>query len=64
MDEVIRILMHRDGIDRTEVKSMIKSFFDDAEDAINSGDSEALEDILMDDLGLEPDYIPQLLGLF
>lgn len=64
MDEVIRILMHRDGIDRTEAKSMIKGFFDDAEDAIGSGDYEAVEDILMDDLGLEPDYIPQLLGLF
>ena len=56
--------MHRDGIDRTEAKSMIKGFFDDAEDAISSGDYEAVEDILMDDLGLEPDYIPQLLGLF
>lgn len=64
MDEVIRILMHRDGIDKVEAKDMIKSFFDDAEDAINSGDYEAIEDILMDDLGLEPDYIPQLLELF
>lgn len=64
MDEIIRILMHRDGIDKTEAKSMIKGFFNDAEDAIDSGDYEAIEDILMDDLGLEPDYIPQLLGLF
>lgn len=64
MDEVIRILMHRDGIDKAEAKNMIKGFFDDVEDVINSGDYEAIEDILMDDLGLEPDYIPQLLGLF
>lgn len=64
MDEVIRILMHRDGIDRTEAKSMIQNFLSDAEDAINTGDCEVVEELLMDDLGLDPDYIPQLLGLF
>lgn len=64
MDEVIRILMHRDGINRTEAKSMIQDFLNDAEDAINTGDYEAVEELLMDDLGLDPDYIPQLLGLF
>lgn len=64
MNEVITILMHRDGIDREDAKAMIRGFLADAEDYIASGDYEAIEELLMDDLGLEPDYIPQLLGLF
>lgn len=68
MEAIIKILMERDGMSRleaenwlTETKARIQSVIDGQA----GGDPfEALldiEEIVMDDLGLEPDYIDQLI---
>ena len=64
MERVIKILMARDGYDRDEATMYVNAFLKDAESYIECGDIEGLEDLLMDDLGLEPDYLPALLGLY
>lgn len=62
MDEIINILMKRDGLTRDEATMSYNNFLENAQSYIDSGDEEALEDLLMDELGLEPDYIFDILG--
>lgn len=62
MDEIINILMKRDGLTRDEATMSYNNFLENAQSYIDSGDGEALEDLLMDELGLEPDYIFDILG--
>lgn len=62
MDKIINILMKRDGLTRDEATLTYNAFLEDAQSYIDSGDEEALEDLLMDELGLEPDYIFDILG--
>lgn len=68
MEAIIKILMERDGMSRLEAenwlmetKARIQSVIDGQ---AGGGPFEALldiEEIVMDDLGLEPDYIDQLI---
>lgn len=62
MEEVIRILMRRDGMTR---EAAVELCFDTREEifqAIQAGESyDEVEDILMYNLGLEPDYIMNFL---
>lgn len=62
MDKIINILMKRDGLTRDEATLSYNNFLENAQSYIDSGDEEALEDLLMDELGLEPDYIFDILG--
>lgn len=62
MDKIINILMKRDGLTRDEATMSYNNFLENAQSYIDSGDGEALEDLLMDELGLEPDYIFDILG--
>lgn len=62
MDKIINILMKRDSLTRDEATLTYNAFLEDAQSYIDSGDEEALEDLLMDELGLEPDYIFDILG--
>ena len=57
METVIRILMERDELTRSEAKAMVEETID----LMLSNPWEA-EQILMDELGLEPDYIIDLIG--
>ena len=62
MEEIIRILMRRDGVSRSEARSMIKECQRRLnEEAIVSGDYECAVDIIAEELGLEPDYMMDLL---
>ena len=58
MEEIIRILMWRDGMTR---EAAVELCFDTREEifqAIQAGEGyDEVEDILMYNLGLEPDYI-------
>lgn len=54
--------MKRDGLTRDEATMSYNNFLENAQSYIDSGDGEALEDLLMDELGLEPDYIFDILG--
>ena len=61
MEEVITILMRRDGISREEAIEAIE----DCRDQINyfcaRGDYSAAEDSIAEELGLEPDYLFDIL---
>lgn len=57
MEEVIQILMKRDGISRKEATARVKEVREMMLEALDSGDIESLEDIFMNELGLEPDFI-------
>lgn len=58
MENVIEILMERDGISRQEAEELI----DETRDLLLSSDAWEADDIMADQLGLEPDYIMDILG--
>lgn len=62
MEEIIRILRRRDGMTR---EAAVELYFDTREEifqAIQAGEGyDEVEDILMYNLGLEPDYIMNFL---
>ena len=54
--------MERDSITKEEAKEQVEAVKLLLEEAIEDGEGEtSLEDILMDELGLEPDYLFELL---
>ena len=58
---VVKILMNRDGISAQDAIEEIKIFKEDAQEAIDNGDFDEVEELLMNDLGLEPDYLFDLI---
>lgn len=58
MNRVIDILMKRDGISREEATKLV----DDTREEILEADPFDVDDILACNLGLEPDYIFDILG--
>ena len=61
MDNITKVLMRRDGISEEDAIREVEDFKTDIEDSIMSGDLEDIEDALMNDLGLEPDYLLDIL---
>lgn len=61
MDSITEVLMRRDGLSEEDAKREVEDFRADIEDSIMSGNLEDIEDALMNDLGLEPDYLLDLL---
>ena len=59
MEEIIKIIMKRDGNTREEALSIIEDVKEMMEEC--DYDPEECEDIFMSELGLEPDYIPAFL---
>lgn len=57
MEEIIKIIMKRDGLDRKEAAEEVQSTMNAVGEAIEQGRFELAEDIFMEDLGLEPDYL-------
>ena len=54
--------MERDNITKQEAESLVDDVISHLEEAMDDDVSEeTLEEILMDDLGLEPDYLFELL---
>lgn len=64
MERVVKLIMKRDDLSYEDAKTEVSNTVDEMYEALESGDSDQVEEILMDNLGLEPDYIPQLLGIF
>ena len=64
MDKIITIIAKRDKLTTEEATMTVNAFVEEANSYIESGDTDGLEDLLMEQLGLEPDYLPELLGLF
>ena len=57
-NEVVRILMERDDMTREEANEVL----DEVREMISDADPWEIEDILADELGLEMDYIFDILG--
>lgn len=57
MNRVVQILMNRDGMTETEAREAVQDCVDMMEEAIQEGNYLEAEDIFMYELGLEPDYI-------
>lgn len=52
--------MSRDKISQKEAIDKINDFLSEAEEYVREGDEEFVEELLMDTLGLEPDYLLDL----
>ena len=60
MEEVITILMERDGISEEEARALVKETRDEImmlDDPCNA------DEVIMDYLNLEPDYISEILDI-
>lgn len=64
MNKIIEILMRRDNLSKEDACAEIKATWEEIQDAITEGDLDQCEDILMNNLGLEPDYLSYFLGIF
>ena len=58
MKSIVKILMERDDLTQEEAKQQVD---DCRETILNSPDADPSE-IIQDELGLEPDYLEQILG--
>lgn len=61
MNEVVKILMRRDGISELEAENLVEETREEMMNAIEDGYYFEAEAILRDYLGLEPDYIFDIL---
>lgn len=65
MENVVSILMKRDRISKKEAEAMVSECKSRLEqEAVATGDYESAVDIIAEELGLEPDYMPELLSGF
>ena len=58
MNSLVRALMRRENIEKEEAIEMIQSTFGMMDDGADP------EDILLDEFGLEPDYIDDYLAMY
>jgi hypothetical protein len=58
MNKVVKILMERDGMEKQDAIEMVQ----ETRDAILSCDPFDADDVLRCELGLEPDYLFDVLG--
>ena len=57
MNKIVEILMERDGMSQDEAQSLV----DETREEVLNSDSFDVDDVMADMLGLEPDYIFDLL---
>lgn len=58
MEDIIKILQKRDNMNLMQAITVCDEVRESIEDALSNGaDCEELEDIIADELGLEPDYL-------
>lgn len=63
MEKIIKILMERDGLTEEDAREQAEDTRQEMYEAIEDGCFEDVEDILADDLGLEMDYIFDILDI-
>lgn len=61
MNEIIEILMRRDGITQNEAENLVEECREEVLDAAVRGNYQECEDIVASYLDLEPDYLMYLL---
>ena len=62
-NRVVQILMDRDGITEEEAKQMIEDCRSELLDAIDGTNVLSPEEVIEGELGLEPDYFEDILGI-
>ena len=62
MNEIINILMRRDGISENEAYNLLDNCMEELQDAIMRRSYIDAEDIIASYLGLEPDYLEILIN--
>ena len=61
IEDIIRLIAKRDGLSFNEASNVVDECVRDLHEALSDGNINELEDIVMWDLGLEPDYLEILL---
>lgn len=62
MEDIVKILMERDGLSRKDARQMVEECRQRLQDeAVPTGDIELAEEILAEELGLELDYMMDLI---
>lgn len=61
MSRIVDILVRRDGITEDEARIQLRQVREMVHDAIEAGQFEEAEDIVMSELGLEMDYIDEII---
>lgn len=61
MEIIIKILMKRDKMTRNDAKALVDEVYEEINYYLEQGDYDSAEDLVMSDLGLEPDYLEILL---
>ncbi len=62
INKVISILMKRDDMTLEDARDLVADVREQIEEAVADGDYEYAEDIMLSELGLEMDYIFDILG--
>ena len=62
-NNLVELLMRRDYLTREEAIEMLFTCKEDLERAVSDGNYSDVDDIIMDDLGLEPDYLFDILDI-
>lgn len=61
MNRVVKILMERDGLTKEAATELVNDCRAEMHNAIACGDYDLAYELIESDLGLEPDYIPDIL---
>lgn len=61
MNKVVEILMKRDNMTEADAKDLLATVQTEVQEAVAEGDYDLVEEIIACDLGLEPDYIFDIL---
>lgn len=62
-NNLVELLMRRDYLTREEAIEMLFTCKEDLERAVSDGNYSDVDDIIMVDLGLEPDYLFDILDI-
>lgn len=62
-NNLVELLMRRDNISREEATEMLFTCREDINRAVEEGNYSEVDDIIMLDLGLEPDYLYDILDV-
>ena len=63
MNRIVKILMNRDGMTKAEAVELVKEVREMIEEAVEAGSYSEAEEIMYSELGLEMDYIFDILGV-
>lgn len=61
MERIIQILIERDGMTREDAKALVRETREMILEAASNGDFMECDQIMADQLGLEPDFIMDIL---